>query len=561
MELNRRRMLGCAGAGLALAASLAKDGPAAALAAPMPQMAGSRTLRLPLTSDPETIDPHKVSFTNEIEIAMRVFRNLLKYDANNSIVPDLAEAMPEVSEDGKVLTFTIKEGATWSDGKPLVATDFVYGWQRQLDPAVGGEYAFLGYQIEGAEAYHTADMRTPARLQVLRDSVGVKAVGARVVRLRLREPAAWFVNVLTTWVGVPVREELVRQGNGGDDYQDKWTVPATYVGPGPFIMTERERHNRISFVANPRYTPTSLIESVEYNLIGDQTVLFAAYLNDELDTMTYIHEDKARVDRDPVLKSQSYEYPEPTTYRIDFNTRRPPFDNQKLRLAFSHAVDRVSFVRDLLGGAGIPARQLVPPGNPGHYEAGIEEQSFNPMAARRLLAEAGYRDGRGLPEIKWTYAASPRSKARVEAVIAQLRQYLGVTVLADPVGSSTLSTLIRQLDTTPQMFLLGWHHDYPDPQNWYSAVFHSASSNNRTGWVNPLFDRYTEAADRELDTAMRHEWYRQAAQVLLNDAPSIMLWHAFSWRLVKPRVRGWDVEATANEAFRGERSIETMHLD
>ncbi|HEV2122186.1 MAG TPA: peptide ABC transporter substrate-binding protein, partial [Chloroflexota bacterium] len=528
MEATRRGFLVRAGTSAAGVAALSIGSPAAALAAPAPQMAGGDTFRLALGTDPATIDPHKASWTQEIEVAMRVFRNLLKYDIDNNLIPELAAAMPEVSEDGTVYTFTLKDGASFSDGTPVTAADVEYSWKRQLDPAVAADYAFLAYSIVGAEEYNTADTKTlsAGQLQALRDAVGVRAISGNQVQFNLKEPAVWFLNVLALWLGVPVREVLVRQGNGGSDSDDKWTAPATYIGTGPFVLAEREVQSRMKFTANPRYTPTSQIPNVEINIINDGAVAFAAYLNDELDTVTFQREDKPRVDSDPVLKSQSYEYAEPTTLWVGFNTTRAPFNNQKVRSAFAFAIDRVSYVRNILGGAGIPARQIVPPGNPGHYEYELEEQVFNPTVARRLLAEAGFPEGRGLPEIKWTYASTPRNKTRVEALTAQIQQNLGVNVLADPVEPTAYTAMLKRPDTTPQLFgPSGWHHDYPDAQNWYSVLFHSKSGNNQYGFNNPDYDRYTEAGDREQDPGLRWEMYRQAAQILLNEAPVAPLYH------------------------------------
>jgi oligopeptide transport system substrate-binding protein len=557
-DLNRRRLLRRAGTGAAVGAavagSVAGAPRSAALAAPLAQLA-SGTLRLNAGSEPITIDPQLASFTNEIDKIMRVFRNLLRYDAAGQLIPDQAEAMPVVADGGRRLTFTLKPGLTYSDGRPLTAADFEYGWKRHLDPALGGQYAFAGYVVEGAEAYNTADANTtPAdRLRALRDAVGVEALDARTLQFRLVVPAPWFTGVLATWCGVPTRQDMVELAGA------RWTEPPTYIGNGPYVLAEWEHQNRMQFSANPRFWPAPPpIGTVEYAMIGEPNVAFAAYMNDELDLLVLQREDKPRVDGSPSLAAQFRQYPGSCTYYVGFNTRRAPFDSQKVRSAFSFALDRDDFVTNTLGGQGLPARQFLPPTLPGHYDADLEPQAFDPIVGRRLIAEAGFVAGRGLPAIKFGYSANPRTKVRVEAIAAQLKRSIGVDVQPDPLDARAYAALLKDQQTVPQMFLLGWCQDYPDPQNWYSTVFSSKATISHTGWSNPEFDRLSGAGDVEIDPAVRRERYRQAAQLLVDDAPVAFLWHAVTWVLVKPRLAGFREDPL--EHFLGEHDLYNLQL-
>jgi oligopeptide transport system substrate-binding protein len=555
LEHTRRGFLARAGASAAGAAALAASGPAAALAAPAAQLAGN-TLRLRIQAEPDSIDPQKASFVDEIGVIMRVFRNLMTYDNQGNLIPDQAEALPQADEGGAVLTFTLKPGLKYSDGTPLLAQHFVYGWQRHLDPRTAGEYSFLGFQIAGGEAYNGAD---PAKegaegMARLRDALGVKALDERTVQFRLVSPAPWFMSVLATWCGVPVREELVKTGNGGNEFDSKWTEPATYIGNGPYVLAEWEHQNRMRFRANPNYyLGTPPIAEVEQAMITEPAVAFAAYLNDELDVVIVQTEDKPRVDNDAALRAQFQQYAGRCTFYVGFNIARKPFDDTRLRRAFSFGLDRASFVRNILGGQGLPARQFIPPGMPGNFEFELEEQVYNPEIGKRLLAEAGYPEGRGLPVIKYGFSSTARNKTRAEAIQAQLKQNLGVNIELDPIESRAFTAAMKQQETTPQMFLLGWCQDYPDPQNWYSTVWHSKSAIQHSAWNNPQFDFLTQVADVELDPVKRKDIYRQAAQVLLNDVPAAMLFHDANWRLVKPRLSGLNPDPTEN--FVGEHTL------
>ncbi|MBI3971067.1 MAG: peptide ABC transporter substrate-binding protein [Chloroflexi bacterium] len=559
-EVTRRGLLVRAGTSAAAASLLSLGGPAAALAAPAAQTQ-SGVLRLNQGSEPQTVDPQKASFVGEIGIIMRVFRNLLTFDKDQNLIPDQAADLPVVEDDGTTLTFTLKPDITFSDGVPVTAHHFEYGWKRHLDPLVAGDYAFTGYNIVGAEEYNTANTKSlsAAQLQALRDAVGVTALDGSTIQFRLKSAAPWFMSVLATWCGLPARQDLISAGNGGNEHESKWTEPATYIGNGPYILTEWEHQNRMHMQANPNFLPAPApIKDIEFAMIVEDAVQFAAYLNDELDVAGVSSPNKPRVDGDPVLRSQFHQYPGSCDFYIGMNTQRPPFDNQKVRAAFSYALDRTGFVRNILGGQGIPARQFVPPGFPGYYEFELEEQTFNPTVAQRLLAEAGFPGGRGLPQIKMSFSSTALNRLRSEAIASDYKKHLGVDILLDPVESTAYTAMLKKQETTPQMFRLGWCQDYPDPQNWYSTVFHSKSTVSHTGWKSAEFDQLTEQADIEQDLDRRKELYRQAAQILLNEAPVAFHYYNVAWALVKPRIKNFRPDPL--EYFFGEHNLYNMTL-
>jgi oligopeptide transport system substrate-binding protein len=522
----------------ALAAAACSPGPwrppwsAGTSDAPRGPLAEQQVLRLGLGAGPELIDPQKVAYAAEAAVVMRVFSNLLAFDAGGNLIPEMAEGLPVVSNDGKALTCTLRSGLTYSDGHPLTARDFEYGWKRLLDPRTGAEYAFAGFAIEGAEEFATSRERDADRLRELRDAVGVRAKDDRTLEFTLRHSAPWFSSVLATWCGLPTREDLVQRAG------DRWTEPSTYIGNGPFILRQWEPQSHLTFEVNSRYhLAPPVLKRIEIHLIADPTVALAAYRNDELDVISVQREDLPVILGDPTLKQEYQRYAGGCTTYLGFNTRASPFDLPSVRRAFSAAFDRESLVANVLGGIGVPATQFVPHKLPGHY-ADLPGQKFDAAEARRLLAEAGYASGRSVPPLKFTYIASARNRARVDAIIEQLRRNLGVEILADPVESQVFTSMIRSADPALQLFLLGWCQDYPDPQNWYSSVFHSQSTMNSTGWANPQFDLLAERADVESDRARRATLYRQAAQLLGDDAPVAFLYHSVVSRLVKPHVAG-----------------------
>ena len=495
-------------------------------------LADKQTIFLNMGAEPDTVDPQKASFVGEIGVIMRVFSNLLTFNDKGELVPEMAEKMPTVSSDGKTMTFTLKSGLKYSDGRALTAKDFEYGWKRHLDPRTKGEYAFTGYAIEGAEELNESKATDDASLNGLRDKLGVKATDEKTLQFKLKTAAPWFMSVLATWCGVPTRQDMIEKGG------EKWTEPATYIGNGPYKLATWNHQDRITFEANPNYHKGAPpLKSVDVAMINEPAVSFAAYKNGELDVVGVQAEDMPAVNGDAQLKQQYQRYSGSCSYYVGFNNKAAPFDKAPVRKAFAAAFNRQSFVDNVLGGIGLPAEQFLPPKFPGYYED-VKGQKFDAAGAKKLLADGGFANAASFPSTKFTYSSNARNKVRVEALVNQIQQNLGVTVQADPVESRAFTALTKNQDTTPPMYLLGWCQDYPDPQDWYSTVFHSRASVSHTGWQNAEFDKAVEQADLEQDKKKRDDLYKKAAQLLIDDAPVAFLYYGVVSRLVKPHVSG-----------------------
>ncbi len=496
-----------------------------------PRLAAEQVLRT-VGSEPDTIDPQKASFTNEIDVIMKVFSNLYTYDRNGNLTPEMAAAMPEISSDGKTITARIKQGLKYSDGVSLTSKDFKYGWMRHLDPRTAGEYAFTGYDIVGAEAYNTSTSTDQATLDRLAANVGIQTPDDYTIVFQLDKPAVYFPAILATWNGIPTRKDMIDQGGS------LWTEPETYIGNGPFKLTVWEHQVRMVFEANPNYwRGAPKIQRWEEVMINDATVAFTAYLNGELDIVGVGSGEIDRVRSDPQLNAQFRLEPGTCTYYLGFNTTRPPMDNLALRQAIAQAFDRETWVRDVNRGLGQVATQFVPPGIPGYYPD-LKVWNYDPAAARATLQAAGI-DPASLPEITYSYSSNPRNQLRAEWVQNQLQQALGLKIKLDPVEGKAYTAMLKKQDTTPQMFYLGWCMDYPDPQDWYTTVFHSSATVSHTGWKNAEFDRLTRAADGEQNPQRRNELYKQAAQILLDQSPVVFVANSVNSFLVSPKVKGW----------------------
>jgi oligopeptide transport system substrate-binding protein len=220
-----------------------------------------------------------------------------------------------------------------------------------------------------------------------------------------------------------------------------------------------------------------------------------------------------------------------------YHQQKEPFTDPKVREAFTRAIDREAWVADVLQGLGAPTLTWIPPGFPG-YDAEEDRWGFDPEAAKAALAESSYGGPEGLPEIVNTFGDSPRNRTRNEWLAAQWNEVLGVQVQLNPVEPTTYTALTKDINTAPQMFLLGWCADYPDPQNWLSVYWKTGAFGERIGYSNPELDALLDQADSETDEAARMDLYAQAQDLLTEGVPVAFMWNNVNSYLVKPWVQG-----------------------
>jgi len=507
------------------------------------QVDANATLTDNLTAEPASIDPHKASFSHEIAVITSVFENLMVLDPKTlKPVPGAAAAAPTVSPDGLKYTFTLRDGLKYSDGTPLTAKDFAFGYTRTCDPQTADkQYASVLYAIAGCEKWDTMDLKkaTPAELKAAKDALGVKALDDKRIEFTMTEPAPYFPAITTLWTGMPARESDVTKGGA------KWTEPATYIGNGPFKMTEWKHSEYIIFERNPNYRQPVKLAKWKRVMITETAVEFAAYQNNEVEIAQVTAENLRAVEADPKLKGEMVDVPGDCTFYYGFNVRKPPFEDQKVRTAFSRSFDRASFVETVLKGIGKPADGgFIPVGQPG-YDNSDKIQAFDVAAAKKLLSESKYPSAAALPPITFTYSASALNKLVAEWVQQQWKANLGVEIKLDSVERTVFTTLVKKPETTPQMFYLGWCLDFPHEQNWHSTVWKSGAgvSAARTGYNSPEFDKITGQADKEADPKKAADLYLQAGKVLSQDAPAAWIFYRQAKALIKPWVKGLSISA------------------
>ena len=486
-------------------------------------------------AEPDTIDPQKESFVNEVAQTMMVFESLMTFDPKTlKPIPGAAKANPTLSADGLTYTYTLRDGLKYSDGSAVTAKDFAYGFMRTCDPAVAGEYAFTAYIIVGCEKYNGMDTKsaTTAELAAARAKLGIKVNGDKEISFTLTEKAPYFNSIAALWVGVPTRESDVTKGG------DKWTEPATFIGNGPFILSEWKHNEKMVYTRNPNYrTPTKLAKWTKV-MINEAAVAFAAYQNNELDAVGVGAEQLRTIAADTALTAQTVDVGGSCTIYVGFNNARAPFDDPKVRLAFSKSFDRVAYITDVAKiGKAADAGGFMPPGMPG-YDSGDTVQKFDPAAAKTLLSQSKYAGTDTMKNLKFTYSASAANKTRIEWLQQQWQTNLGVTVSPDPVDATTYTSLVKKPETTPLMFRLGWCADYPDQQDWLTTVFHSTSTVSHVGYNNPQYDSHVRKADADPSPESRDATYQQASRILSSDAAAAWWYYSATKYLRKPWVKG-----------------------
>jgi len=486
-------------------------------------------------SEPDTIDPQKESFVNEVAQTMMVFEALMAFDPKTlKPVPGAAKEAPKLSSDGLTYTYTLRDGLKYSDGSPVTAKDFQFGFTRTCDPAVAGEYAFTAYIIVGCEAWNTMDPKkaTKAELDAAKAKLGMKVNGDKEISFTLTEKAPYFNSIAALWVGVPSRESDVTKGG------DKWTEPATFIGNGPFKLTEWKHNEKMVYERNDNYRTKTQLKKWTKVMINESAVAFAAYRNNELDAVGIGAEQLRTVEGDADLKAQTIDVGGSCTIYVGFNNAKAPFDDQKVRMAFAKSFDRLAYINDVAKiGKAATEGGFIPPGMPG-YDKDDTAQKFDPAAAKQLLAQSKYANTDTLKNLKFTYAASAANKTRIEWLQQQWQTNLGVTVAPDPVDATTYTSLVKKPETTPLMFRLGWCADYPDQQDWLTTVFHSTSTVTHTGYKNAAFDTAVRKADADPSPESRDKTYQDASRMLSNDAAAAWWYYSATKYLRKPWFKG-----------------------
>lgn len=501
-------------------------------------------------------------------IGNQIYEGLLRLNQTDlSVVPCLAEKMPDISADGKTYTFTLRKGVKFHDdpcfadgkGRELKAADVV-NWAKILHtPAPDNKgYDYFKGRIVGGDEFYKSGGKLPQGVS------GVTAVDEYTVKIELTEPLGFF-NVLLTMPYAYIFPEEARQ-----KYGENMRIQA--VGTGAFTLKTVKENDAVLLLKNPNYwdkdangNQLPYLDGIRVSFVKEHMAEFREFTQGKFDFMYRIPLEIADevTDRKGSLLSEykKYQLQEAPSMQINyygFLTSGKIFNNKKIRLAFNYAVDRQSLADNTMKGAAMPASYgFVPPVFAGDNHKTIKGYTFDAALARKLLSEAGYPEGKGFPEITLQInSGGKRNEQLAEAVVKMLEENLGVKT------KITQLPFAQHLETHEagkvDFWRAGWVADYPDPENFLTFLWGAhlpadpskPTYLNTFRWKNAEFDRIFEQAIHTTDNAQRNALYEQADQIIVNDAPCLLLTYSKDQRLLQPNLRNYPQNAMEYRLFR-----------
>ncbi len=494
-----------------------------------PSGSAGKILHFGNQAEPQDLDPHTVTGTPEHRLMLTFFEGLVSEDPQLNIVPGVAERW-DISADGLVYTFHLRANAKWSNGDPLTAQDFVQTYQRMLTPALGAEYAYMLYNhIAGAKDYYDGKLKDFSQ-------TGFKATDARTFQLTLTQPTPFLLHALNFYAWYPVHTPTLKKFGALDQRRNsKWTRPENFVSNGPYVLKEWRSGQKIIATRSPTYWDRERVKIDEIHLYPIELAETEErmFRTGQLDITNEV----------PLSKTAVYQRERPDSIRIDpwcgvyfyrFNVKRKPFDDVRVRRALALSIDRESIVKNVTLAGERPAYHIVPPDTLGYTSRHRLQGDL--AEAKRLLAEAGYPDGKGFPKVELLYNTLEKHRVIAEALQQMWRTNLGVDITL--YNQEWKVYMEAQHSKNFQFQRAGWIADYVDP-HVFLDLWQTDSKNNDTNWGNADYDRLLQTALAAKTTAARYEIYQQMEKILIDEMPVMPIYFYVRARLVSPKVKGY----------------------
>jgi oligopeptide transport system substrate-binding protein len=479
-------------------------------------------------TEPQGLDPHVVTGIPEMNVVNTLFEGLtVKNPYTLEPEPGVAQRW-DISEDGLVITFHLNPTARWSNGDAMTAADFVWSWQRTLNPAMGNQYAYMLYPLENAEAFATGKLTDF-------NAVGVKALDKHTLQVRLNTPTPYFIQLMDHHSTYPVHRATIEKFGKATDRFTRWTRAENIVGNGAFRLADWQLNRRIVVQKSDTYWDRDRVKLngiVFYpteNISSEERMFRVGQLH---------YTQVIPLDKIPVYrKMKDSPYVNASylgTYFYLLNTARTPLDDVRVRQALAMAVDRERLNNTVLHGTNIPAYSITPPGTLGYEPPKVFD--FDVQRARQLLAEAGYPDGAGWPGLELVYNTS-ESHLKIAVALQQMwKDALNIDVTLTNQEWKVYLDSVDQMNF--QMARRGWMGDYVDPNNFLD-LFLCDGGNNNTGFCDPRYDELIkQKAPRATSREERYAIFSKAETLLMEQMPILPLYTYTSNHLIHPSVRG-----------------------
>lgn len=487
---------------------------------------GAFEISLSIASEPQTIDPALNSAVDGAIMISHMFEGLMRWEDSGSetngsngtcnnaqLGYGQAESYDKVVNDDGTVTYTfhLRDGIKWSDGKDVTAQDFVFSWQRLVNPETAADYSYMIDSVVNA----TEIMNGEKDLSEL----AVKAVDDKTFEVTITSDLPYFTEICAFPATFPVREDVVSNA--------QWTYsPETYISNGAYKMTVRETNAQIVMEPNEYYYGVDSLgpQKITFKLMDDQNAQLNGFKTGELDFIERVPVDEvAGLLASGEMKVVDYI----GTYYVCYQTQKAPFDDPRVRQAFTLAVDRNYIVSEITQTGQVEAGGYVPAGvydaagatgddfrttGGDYYDPYKDSYEANCEKARELLAEAGYPNGEGFPVVEYLYNTDDNHKAVAEALQNMWQTELGVTVtLTNQEWGTFLQT---RKDGDYSIARNGWIADYNDPMTFLD-MWVTGGGNNDAQYSNPDYDAKIAEAKATSDAATRMQLMHEAEDILL----------------------------------------------
>ncbi len=492
---------------------------------------GNRTqvLHIGNGTEPQDLDPHIVTGVTEHTIITALLEGLVAENPESlAPVPGMAASW-QVSTDGRVYTFALQPEAVWSNGDPVTAQDFVWSWQRLLSPSLAAEYAYQLFPVRNARRFNHGELTDFSQ-------VGVHALDDKTLVVELDNPTPYFLSLLSHYSTFAVHPTTVLKYGAMDERGTKWTRPGNFVGNGPFVLKSWRLNYIVEVTKNPRYWDASMVRlsAIRFypidNALTEERMFRTGALHVTGSTpsekiKTYQQQFPTRISISPYLG----------TYFYRFNVTRAPLNDSRVRRALSMAIDRQIIIDAVTKGGQIPAFSFTPPNTQGYYPP-PSPVSYDIKSAQSLLAEAGFAEGEGFPELELLYNTSDGHRKIAEAIQQMWKTALGVNIRLTNTDWKVYLSRTSNLDY--DISRAGWIGDYPDPNTFLDMML-TDGGNNRTGWSSAKYDELIAQAATLSDQAERYQVFQDAESILDLEAPLLPIYTYTRVALRLPSVKGW----------------------
>ena len=502
---------------------------------PAPSAGGPFEITLNIASEPQSIDPALNSAVDGAIMLGHMFEGLMKWKDSGVETPgadgtctnaELTEGQAEsyekvVNDDGTVTyTFKIRSDARWSDGKPVTAGDFVYSWQRLVTPETTADYNYMIDSVVNANEIMAGDM-DPTEL-------AVSAPDDSTFVVTLTSDLPYFLEVCAFPATFPVRQDVTTKDDGTPN--DQWTFDvATYLCNGPYKLTAWNHNSEIVMEPNEQYYDAANLgpDKITFKLMDDQNAMLSGFNSGDLDFI----EDVPQAELPSLIASGDLKIVDYIgTYYVCYQTQKAPFDDPRVRQAFTLAVDRTFIVDKVTQAGQVPANGFVPAGvydaagstgddfrtvGGAYYSIeGDADYSYeaNCEKARELLAEAGYPNGENFPVVEYLYNTSDAHKAVAEALQNMWETELGVKVTLN--NQEWAVFLQTRKDGNYSIARNGWIADYNDPMSFLD-MWLTGGGNNDAQYANADYDAKIQEAKNTTDPAARMQLMHEAENIIM----------------------------------------------